>query len=292
MKHYLAIDIGGTYIKSAIFDEQQNMYDHDQVKTKENIDNAIVGQLKHIIDRTSANEVINGIGISTAGIVDREGGKIVYAGPTIPNYAGTNLKQELSDVYGLPVCVENDVNATLLGEIWKGAGRGQNHIFCLTLGTGIGGAYYEDGIMDGVHAQANAIGYLLYEEATQTNYEMRASTSALNTLIQQQYGVDTDAEEVFHLAKTGDSRSNKVIKTWTKEIAKGLAQIILIKDPSCIIIGGGVSAQGRHLLDPIEYNLKQFLPPSFLKTETKAAKLANHAALYGAIYPFFEREEF
>src|SRR5699024_2996116 len=145
------------------FNAEQEMYGHNTVKTADNIDKKIVTQVKQIIHQAMKTEHINGIGISTAGIVDRPKGEIIYAGPTIPGYTGTALKRELSEASGLAVSVDNDVNAALLGEVWKGAGRGKNQLYCITLGTGIGGAYFNNGIVDGYHLQGNSVGYMLYE---------------------------------------------------------------------------------------------------------------------------------
>ncbi|HLQ72517.1 MAG TPA: ROK family protein [Bacillota bacterium] len=285
---FLAIDIGGTYIKSAFFDIRQKMYGHTRVKTGDNIDVKIVDQVKHIIEQAKETENIDGVGISTAGIVDRYKGEIIYAGPTIPHYSKTALKAELSQSSSLPVTIENDVNAALLGEVWKGAGRGMNRLYCITLGTGIGGAYFDNGIVDGHHLQAHSVGYLLYDEQTKTNYEMRASTSALNNKVKAQYGSDMSTADIFTRAKNGDSGCMTLIEEWATEIAKGLAQIILVNDPACIIIGGGVSAQGHFLLRHVQNKVDMFLPQDFLKTDIKMAQLTNHAALYGAVYPFFK----
>lgn len=76
-----------------------------------------------------------------------------------------------------------------------------------------------------------------------------------------------------------------IILRWATEVASGLAQIILMKDPSIIIIGRGISKQGDYLLDLLKEHLNIFLPDNFLNTELKIAQL--DAALYGAVFPFF-----
>lgn len=183
------------------------------------------------------------------------------------------------------------MNAALLGEGWKGAAQNQDHVFFITLGTGIGGAYYHHQLVDGFHHQANSIGYLLYNEETNTNYESRASTSALNQLIKNELGEGISAKTVFDRAKRGEEKCMSLIEFWSKEVASGLAQIIILTDPKCILIGGGISSQGDHLLKPIQKYVTQFLPNNFLKTELKIAQLYNNAALYGAVHPFFKEEK-
>lgn len=290
MGHYLSIDIGGTYIKYALMDDQHRLVNHQKMTTPENIGYAIFKQIDAITEAAADNYKIDGIGISTAGIVDREKGEIIYAGPTIKDYKGTAFKAWLTEKYKLPVHVENDVNAALLGEIWKGAARNQDNVFCITLGTGIGGAFYNQLLIDGFHHQANSVGYLLYDPETRTNYEQRASTAALNKMIANELGESLSAKIVFERAKNGDETCFSIIKAWTMEVAKGLAQIILLTDPRCILIGGGVSVQGDYLLEQIQNQLETFLPANFLKTELKIAELFNNAALYGAVYPFFNRD--
>lgn len=287
MAEYLSIDIGGTYIKYAFVNEKGNLHGHSKIKTKENVDQALIKQVDGIVNEAINTVTIKGVGISTAGIVDRKKGEIIYAGPTIKNYQGTAIKAHLSRQFNLPIHVENDVNAALLGERWKGAGVEENDVFCITLGTGIGGAYYHNQLMDGFNHQANSIGYMLYDLGTKTNYEKRASTAALKQTIVNELGPEISTMDVFDRAKRGDPECNFIIETWSKEVAQGLAQIIILIDPKCIIIGGGISAQGDFLIKPIEKQLPQFLPNDFLKTEIKIAQLFNDAALYGAVYPFF-----
>lgn len=191
----------------------------------------------------------------------------------------------------MPVHVENDVNSALLGEHWKGAAKNFNNVFCITLGTGIGGAYYHHRLTDGYYHQANSVGYLLYDPETKTNYESRASTTALNKMSKHALGKEVSTQDLFERAKQGDVTCNNIIESWSKEIAKGLAQIILLIDPSCIIIGGGISRQGPFLLNHIQKQIATFLPNDFMKTEITIASLFNDAALYGAIYPFFKEEK-
>lgn len=272
--------------------DKYNLMQKHKVKTEKNINNEILHQVGTIVQETLANGVhIKGIGISTAGIVDREEGEIIYAGPTILNYKGTSFKKYLSHRFDIPVIVENDVNAALKGEIWKGAGKGQENVFCITLGTGIGGAYYRGDMVDGAFNQANSVGYLLKDTETGLNFEQRASTSALKRRIKEEHGQELDTEVFFSLAKEGDQKSFETLRRWAEDVAEGIAQVIILIDPRCLIIGGGISQQGDFLLQLIENNLEQFLPEKFLKTKLKVAELYNDAALFGAVYPFIKEEK-
>src|SRR5699024_12558145 len=92
---YLAVDIGGTFIKSAVVNEDQRLSVREKIKTGGNQDNGILNKVESIVrEELDRGEDIRGIGISTAGIVDREKGEIDYAGPTIPGYKGTKIRTE------------------------------------------------------------------------------------------------------------------------------------------------------------------------------------------------------
>src|SRR5699024_4413198 len=291
MMSYLAVDIGGTFIKSALMDDDHRLSVREKIKTGDNKDNGILRKVESLVrEELDRGEGIRGIGISTAGIADREKGEIVYAGPTIPEYKGTPFKAHLNKMFDLPVHVENDVNAALLGEMWKGAGRGKDNVFCITLGTGIGGAFYSSGLTGGAHNQANAVGYML-KDPSGLNYEQRAATSALKKKLRESYGLEMETAELFERAKAGDEQSRQIINGWAHDVAEGLAQVIVMFDPGHMIIGGGISQQGGFLLDIIVRHIKTFLPPDFLKTEFKIAELFNDAALYGAVSLFMQPDK-
>lgn len=136
--YYIAIDIGGTQIKSAVIDKQLNMFDYQQIPTPDNKSELITDKVYEIVTGYMKQyQLIQPvIGISSAGVVDEQKGEIVYAGPTIPNYKGTNFKRLLKSLSPY-VKVKNDVNAALLGELKLHQYQAER-IFCMTLGTGIG----------------------------------------------------------------------------------------------------------------------------------------------------------
>lgn len=138
--YYIAIDIGGTQIKSAVIDKQLNMFDYQQISTPDNKSELITDKVYEIVTGYMKQyQLIQPvIGISSAGVVDEQKGEIGYAGPTIPNYKGTNFKRLLKSLSPY-VKVKNDVNAALLGELKLHQYQAER-IFCMTLGTGIGGA--------------------------------------------------------------------------------------------------------------------------------------------------------
>ncbi|MGN7358015.1 ROK family protein [Paenibacillus sp. SAF-054] len=292
MEHIIGIDVGGTEIKAAVFGPDAQIVFHQKVPTPAGdagirIPEAVSGIMNSLMSKYGD---IRGVGISTAGVVDTSSGEIIFAGGTIPSYKGTNLKKRIEERYGLPVAIANDVNAAARGEWWKGAARGKDHFFCMTLGTGIGGCMFSSGqIVEGAHFRAGEIGHSLYDKHTGTTYEQRASMSALMKRAPQEIeGFAGDGFELFDRARQGEEACIRLIDSWTEEIARGIAEMVLYADPSVIVIGGGVSEQKQFLLDQIEAHVAEYLPEGFSQTKLVTAELGNKAALYGAVYPYFK----
>ncbi|GIP55824.1 ROK family protein [Paenibacillus vini] len=292
MEHVIAVDVGGTEIKAAVFNANEEIMVHRKIMTPSGdaskvIPEAVSGIVRDFMFRYSS---IRGIGISTAGVVDTVSGEILFAGGTMPSYRGTNLKKELERDYGFPVAVANDVNAAARGEWWKGAARGNDHFVCMTLGTGIGGCQFSGGEpVSGGHYRAGEIGHMLYDPRTGTTYEQRASMSALMSRATEEIsGFQGDGYELFERARQGDRGCLQLLASWTEEIARGVADLILFADPSLIVIGGGVSEQKEFLLDRIQSHLDIYLPAGFSQTKLVSAGLGNKAALYGAVYPYYK----
>ncbi|WP_172187965.1 ROK family protein [Lentilactobacillus kribbianus] len=281
---YLAFDVGGTTIKYGLVHDDLSISQHGKKTTNNNLNNQILNTILITAEYFQQMEpTIAGIGISTAGTVGHDG-SIQYAGPTIPNYQGTKLQEIVTQQTGLPTHVINDVDAALLGEWQAGAAQNNQRVYCVAIGTGIGGAFLVNGqLIQGKHGTANSLGTTLFDSRSQTNYEQRAATLVLERDLKP---LATSVQKAFELAKQGQQPFNKMIRNWVSEVACGLAQVILLHDPDLIIIGGAVSLQGDYLLNMLTAELKKQLPPELNQTQIKMAQLANDAQLIGAITPF------
>ncbi|MCQ9903242.1 ROK family protein, partial [Staphylococcus aureus] len=88
-----AIDIGGTNIKVAVINDDLEMIDYKKIKTPDNINVQIVDETYQLVAAFMKQYQLKNpfIGISSAGVVDSDLGQIIYTGPTIPNYDGTQF---------------------------------------------------------------------------------------------------------------------------------------------------------------------------------------------------------
>ncbi|MGG6820685.1 UNVERIFIED_CONTAM: ROK family protein [Staphylococcus pseudoxylosus] len=285
----VAIDIGGTDIKAAVLDENLKFINYQRIPTPNNINEFIADAIFELVSHFKETYMIHPlqVGISSAGVINEENGTVVYAGPTIPNFIGTNFHKLLSPL-NAEVKVFNDVNAALLGELTLHDYEADN-IFCLTLGTGIGGAFYNKvgRLYNGERNRANEIGYLLYKPQDRLTFEQRASTHALKFLMKTHaLPYSDDVPKLFKLAEQQDPLAISILDRWSTHVAEGIAQIQIIYDPGLILIGGGISSQGTQLLNYITPKIEEFLPPNYGHAPVLTTQTQNHASLYGAISRF------
>ncbi|MEB6060543.1 ROK family protein [Staphylococcus pseudoxylosus] len=285
----VAIDIGGTDIKAAVLDENLKFINYQRIPTPNNINEFIADAIFELVSHFKETYMIHPlqVGISSAGVINEENGTVVYAGPTIPNFIGTNFHKLLSPL-NAEVKVFNDVNAALLGELTLHDYEADN-IFCLTLGTGIGGAFYNKvgRLYNGERNRANEIGYLLYKPQDRLTFEQRASTHALKFLMKTHaLPYSDDVPKLFKLAEQQDALAISILDRWSTHVAEGIAQIQIIYDPGLILIGGGISSQGTQLLNYITPKIEEFLPPNYGHAPVLSTQTQNHASLYGAISRF------
>ncbi|KAA0966982.1 ROK family protein [Sporosarcina sp. ANT_H38] len=284
----LAIDIGGTSIKMCISDEKGITSEYKEFDSEADqgglhlVDNIILKIMEDYIG-------FEAIGISTASQVNSEEGSIIYANENFPNYTGMNLKSIFEAKFGVPVKVENDVNAAALGEKNFGAGKNFNEFLCLTYGTGIGGAIVIDStVYKGLNGGAGEFGHMiLHPGGEKCNcgcvgcYEMYGSTTALVKKAMQLNNKYTNGRKIFEGLEQGDVLLEKVLNDWVLEVAYGLVSLTHIFNPPAIIVGGGVMEQVK-LVSLVTSKAKELMMKSFSDVEILRASLGNKAGLLGA----------
>ena len=292
MKIFAALDIGGTFIKYGTVSEKGEAVTRFETPTEAHKGAAhLMDRIFGIVDSLIKNNAdIAGIGISTAGIVDSGSGTIVFANDNFPGYAGVNIKETLEKKFRLPVLVNNDVNCAALAELWVGAARGRNTFFCMTVGTGIGGAVVIDGkLFRGSNFMAAEVGYF-NKKGRGEYYENRASVSALIDMVKKEFGAAgaADGVSIFNNINAGAGGYPEIFERWTDELSAGIANVICMFDPGLVLIGGGVSRQ-KILMDAVRRKMKGLLPPVFVEgTVINAAGCGNDAGMIGSVYEFIK----
>ena len=219
-----------------------------------------------------------GVGIGSPGPLDRATGTVLAT----PNLGWRNfpLRDLIANGVGLEAVLDNDANCAALGEYWQGAGRTVKHLVAVTLGTGIGGGIVLDGrVFHGASDLAGEIGHMTIDSTGRKcncgNYgclEAYASgpaiaaraiegletdgTSLLPSLVDGDLGRIT-AETVYEAIVAGDVYAKEVMRETAKFLGTGLANLINVLNPGMIVISGGVTQAGEHLLTPLRAEVKR-----------------------------------
>ncbi|MFB7138404.1 ROK family protein [Gottfriedia sp. NPDC056225] len=299
MEYVVCFDIGGTFIKYGLINRNGQLAFKDKVPTPiSNIKRLLPDLLAEKIKSLQNDFSIVGIGISSCGLVNHETGEILFSN-NIPGYTGMKLAEILSDLFNLPVSVENDVKSACLGEMWKGAIQGKQNVVFLTLGTGIGSTIIVDGkILSGTHHLAGELGHTVIVSGGRSCgcgrrgcFERYAATSAfVNDFIEEKKkeGITVEnisGEEILALVEEGDSVASTVYQKFICHISVGLSNIVHLLNPEAIIIGGGIVEQGDKFIQDINSEIKKEIMSIYNQdTIAYASILGNDAGLYGACY--------
>lgn len=281
-----ALDIGGTSIKSGIWDGENVLDFKEHATNAKNGGRYVMERACEILHQYSG---FDGIGISTAGQVNSSEGVIRYANENIPGYTGMKIREIMEREFGVLTAVENDVNAAAIGEGRFGAGKRFKDFLCITYGTGVGGAIVLDkNIYTGSAFSAGEFGGIMvhpedsvYGEPFCGCYEKYASTTALVKKVMAYNRELDNGRKIF--ARLGDPSVREIINSWIDEIVYGLISVIHIFNPSAIVLGGGVMSQ-PYILEEVRKKTYARVMSSFRGVELCQAELGNQAGLLGAAY--------
>jgi len=292
MKKYICIDIGGTAIKHSVIKENGEIITMSQIDTEASKGGlSILEKAKNIIRNYITEHKVEGICVSTAGMVDPKEGKIVYASSLIPNYTGVEIKKELEKEFDIPCEVENDVNCAGLGEYWLGAAKDSHSCVCLTIGTGIGGCVIINGkVIHGFSNSAGEVGYMIINGCA---FQDIAATSKLVEKVAIRKNLSKDSingKIIFDLAKKGDVDCIEEIDNLVDNLALGISYIVYVINPEVVVLGGGIMAQKDYLKERINKALKEKLIERVYKNvKIEFAENQNNAGMLGALYNFKSR---
>ena len=307
MKQYFGIDIGGTAVKLGIVDEtgkvlckgeQSVNFDGYQTPVLDTVRKAAK---EFLTAQAIPVESLSGIGVSATGQIDSRKGIVAGTCGNFPNYIGSPIKAALEQDFGLPVTVANDANCMTLGEVWVGGAQGYTDVIGVTLGTGVGGGILTGGrLLEGARGLGGELGHYRTHALDGVPctcgatgcWERYAATTALVRAAKERDPALVDGRAIFAAAEAGDKTVLALLDDWTDEIAQGLAGMVHIFNPQLILIGGGVSAQQKLLIDPIAAKVKASVMPAFAEgLELRAAQLHNDAGMVGAVYYFKQTME-
>ena len=296
MKYGFGIDLGGTTVKIAYFDETGKMLDKWEIPTVTANGGAqilpdIAASIRQYIEGYSIPETaILGLGIGVPGPVNAKGvvNKCINLG-----WGVFNIAEELSALTGFPVKAGNDANVAALGEIWMGTAKGCRSMVMVTLGTGVGGGVIVNGnVLCGAHGAGGEIGHITvnphekaacgcgkhgcleqYSSATGIVRCMKLllETSSEPCVLR---GREFAAKDVLDAARDGDKLALREVNNMADTLGFALAGISSTVDPEMFLLGGGVSRAGDILVDAVTAAFKKYAFSACVDTPIKIATTA------------------
>ena len=304
MKYGFGVDLGGTTVKIAYFNETGKMLSKWEIPTV--TDNGGAQILPDIAASIAAfrkehqisDTDLLGVGIGVPGAVS----KGVVNRCVNLGWGVVPIEEELSRLTGLPAKASNDANVAALGEYWMGGGQGSENVVFITLGTGVGGGIIIGGqLYTGCNGIAGELGHIVIRQngepcncgrkgcleaycsaASFVRFAERALDTGRKSVLAVHKG-QLNAKMICDAVDADDTLAKELFDEYCVNLANGLASFINLFQPEYIVLGGGLAGYGEKLLEPLR---RLTLPQTFhgedKDTEIVIASLGNDAGLIGA----------
>jgi len=264
----IGVDVGGTTVAAGVVDEQGSVLATAERDTPSDDPGRTEDVIVEVVGELAASHDIDAVGVGAAGFVDAERSTVLFA----PNLAWRDepLRAAIEGRCDLPVVIENDANAAAWAEARFGAGRGEDEVVVLTVGTGIGGGIVLGGrLLRGRFGVAGEIGHInivpdgrrcgcglegCWEQyasgraLVQEAQELAKASPAMARDLLELAGGEPEmitGPMVTQAAQEGDVaalRCFDVVGTW---LGRGLAQLAAELGPEAGIVGAGDLARDR-----------------------------------------------
>ena len=311
----IGVDLGGTNIAVGLVDENYRIVLKESTPTgAERPGEAIVDDIAKLCKKVCVEAGITvsdiaAVGIATPGIADYNTGVVRYScNLNFRNFPLADLLKERFPVE--TVHIENDANAAAWGEAIAGAAKGTTNSLMITLGTGVGGGIIIDGkVYSGFNCAGGELGHAVivaggrpcgcgrkgcweaYSSATglinMTKDKIAAcekeGRATVMTVLAEKYG-KVNGRVAFDAMRMGDEAGKEVVDEYVYYLGIGLANMVNLFQPEVLSIGGGISNEGKVLLDLVEpiVRAEQYGGDFADVTQLRIAELKNDAGIIGA----------
>ena len=286
MNYVVAVDVGGTEIKSALVDSDLNLIATINAPTPK-ADKTGVETVKAIVELVSEfskQQTVSAVGLAVPGALDEPAGTSRWSG----NLQWNNLpiRDLLAKAINMPVAFGHDVRTAAVAEMRSGAAKGARNAIFIPVGTGIAAALIIDGEIRSAEGYAGEIGHInVNGKYPCVCGKFGCLEPASSTLaISKTYAADSGktgvtTEEIYKLVVAGDPIATQVWNDATSAMARACEVLITILAPEVIVFGGGLSNAGETFLKPI----REYLDSSLTFQRKPRLEIAHYKSQAGAI---------
>lgn len=309
--YIIGIDLGGTNIKSAVLDANlQVIAERSDATDAAKGPAQVLTKIKRIVREMMltlqlTDEHIKCMGLGIPGLLDPKSGLSIFS-PNFPGWENIQVVREMEKEFKFPIFIDNDVRVNLYGEWYFGAGRGVNNLVLVTIGTGLGSGVVVDGkVLYGTTSSVGEIGHMnMYREGRPCKCGssgclgryvsaigmartcVEKLQSGAHSILEEWTAGDPDritANMISEAHDLNDPVALEVMQETGRILGFGLANVINLFNPELIIIGGGVSAAGDRLLNPVRDTIRRHaLQLSAGSCSVVTAQLGGRAGMIGA----------
>ena len=299
MSEVFAVDLGGTKCSAAVVDRSGRLLSRRTVAVDHTSPNAPVLQIIQLAEQFGVpKRAFQAAGVAVPGLVRSNG--TVWA-PNLPGWDRMPLASRLKRSLGIPVLVESDRNAAIVGESWRGAARGKSDAIVFMIGTGIGAGILSGGrVLRGAHELSGCAGWLTITEAKNGassgigELEWLAAGPAIARAAQErlQAGEESSlsqidcsritAHDVAAAARKADPLAVEIFRRAGTLLGYGIANMVNLLDPQVIILGGGLAAVSDLYIASLRAAvLERAQPLSAAQVKVVVSRLGDRANLLG-----------
>jgi glucokinase len=299
----IGVDLGGTNLRAAAFNEQGILLDQTSGQTDlsagpEAVVDDIVASITEMRENHRDHELL-GVGVGVPGFIRLKEG-IIVGSNNLSTLDGYPIRDAIGKKLGISVILENDANAAALGECWLGAGKDVDDLVLFTLGTGVGGGIISGGrVIHGMLGMAGELGHItVYPDGNPCGcgnrgcLEKHASATAIAALGELiQLGRNVTAADVHKLALAGDRRAQQVFESVGEALGIAIASMVNIFNfPLYLLSGGPLPAWDFFAPAMMKEIERRSYSYRHSNTRVEKAVLGNLAGLYGAAYLPYQYE--
>jgi N-acetylglucosamine repressor len=307
--YVVGVDMGATHLSVALADLSARVI--QEVETPFDITRGpeiclaeVDQQVHHLLDLGGIRlpEILNA-SVGVPGPIAVDSGQVI-APPIMPGWDRFPIRTFLEEGWGFPVSLNNDAELGALGEWAFGAGREENHVIYIKVGSGVGaGLILNNQIYHGEIGTAGEIGHVTIDEhgplCTCGNHgclEAMAGGRAIARQAQQAVlaGQRTQlsairpverisARDVTLAARRGDLVAQQIVSHAGELLGTAIAGLINLLNPGVVVVGGGVTQAGDLLLEPIRSAVKGHSLKAAQIVRVTASVLGRRSATIGAI---------
>jgi glucokinase len=295
--HAIGVDLGGTKILTGVVARDGSVVRRHERATPQDSQEHVVAEMEAAVAEL-LDESVAAVGFGVPSPIDQARGVVVRC-VNVP-LEDAPLRDWMQERFSIPVGLDNDANAAAIGEWRAGAGREQDDLVMLTLGTGVGGGVISAGRpFRGWNGAGAELGHVVIVHdgrpcqgacTGRGHLEAYVSGKAVTAAAREEFGPSADAHRLVRLANEGDAQALELLAEVGRYLGSGLGSFVNVFGPQLVILGGGFGvAAYDHLLGPAEDVIRrEALEPMRSTVRLVRAELGTAAGLIGAAFVGFE----